>query len=274
MKVRQYGSSGPWVVVLHGGPGAGGYMDLLAHGLEASFRVLEPIQRGSGGAPLTVEVHVADLDDLVRRRCGDEPPALVGHSWGAMLALAYAAAYPRRVGSLVLISCGTFDAVSRSILRTRIEARMDSRLRRRVEHLSEEFPEADERLEQLGKLMLPVFSHDLAVSELRLEACDARAHDEAWQDMLRLQELGVYPTAFAAIEVPVLMLHGSVDPHPGSLIREALRPYLRQIEYREWERCGHYPWLERGVQDEFVAVLRRWLAKQSGLEEPGRTKSQ
>ena len=55
------------------------------------------------------------------------------------------------------------------------------------------------------------------------------------------------------------MLHGAADPHPGLMIRASLEPYLPQLEYHEWERCGHYPWLERAVRDEFFSVLRAWL---------------
>jgi hypothetical protein len=47
------------------------------------------------------------------------------------------------------------------------------------------------------------------------------------------------------------------------MILASLKPYLPEIEYREWERCGHYPWLERAVRDEFFAVLRGWLAQQA-----------
>lgn len=96
-----------------------------------------------------------------------------------------------------------------------------------------------------------------------VEVCDARGGQETWQDMLRLQEAGVYPSRFAAIEAPVLMLHGAADSHPGRLIRATLEPYLPHLEYVEWERCGPYPWLETGVRDEFE-VLRQWLAKHSG----------
>jgi pimeloyl-ACP methyl ester carboxylesterase len=79
---------------------------------------------------------------------------------------------------------------------------------------------------------------------------------------MRLQEAGVYPAAFGAITTPVLMLHGTYDPHPGQMIRASLAPYLPQLEYREWERCGHYPWNERFVRDEFFAGLHGWLARQ------------
>jgi pimeloyl-ACP methyl ester carboxylesterase len=91
--------------------------------------------------------------------------------------------------------------------------------------------------------------------------CDARAHRETWDDMMRLQDQGVYPASFAAIRAPVLMLHGTVDPHPGQMIRDSLQRYLPQLEYREWRRCGHCPWLERAVWQEFFTVLREWLLK-------------
>ncbi len=77
--------------------------------------------------------------------------------------------------------------------------------------------------------------------------------------MVRLQEAGVYPAAFAAIDVPVIMLHGAVDPHPGQMIRASLEPHLPQLEYQEWEHCGHYPWLEKAVGEDFCSVLREWL---------------
>jgi pimeloyl-ACP methyl ester carboxylesterase len=262
MQVRRYGTSGSLVVVLHGGPGAPGYMAPVARGLAGSFRVLEPLQRGSDGEPLTVARHVADLHELVESRCGGARPALVGHSWGAMLALAYAAAHPGCVVSLVLIGCGTFDPAARERLRAIREERMDDGLRRRLERLSEEFPDPDERLSVLGNLMRPLDSYELVPADREVEACDARAHQETWEDMVRLQEEGVYPAAFAAIAAPIIMLHGAVDPHPGRMIRASLEPYLPQLEYHEWERCGHYPWLEKIVRDEFFALLHEWLARQ------------
>jgi pimeloyl-ACP methyl ester carboxylesterase len=255
-------TSGPLVILLHGGPGAGGYLTPLARALADSFRVIEPLQRRSGDEPLTVAAHVGDLDELVVRDCEGGTPALVGHSWGAMLALAYAAAHPNRVRALVLIGCGTFDQAARDRMRVIIDEGMDDDVRRRIERLPEECPDPDERLRVLGNLMLPLYSYDAAVSELNIEVCDSRAHDETWWDMLRLQREAVYPSAFAAIVAPVLMIHGAVDPHPGRLIRATLLPYLARLEYRELERCGHYPWLETGVRDEFFAFLRQWLAEQ------------
>lgn len=264
MRVRTYGETGPPVIVLHGGPGAPGYMAPVARELAAQFRVLEPWQRGSGEQPLIVARHVADLRQLIAESCAGTAPALVGSSWGAMLALAYAADHAADRNPLVLVGCGTFDLASRQQLQQTLDERTDDTLRQRLAQLDDELSDPDERLAAMGRLILPLYSHDLLTTETELEACDARAHDETWADMVRQQDKGAYPTAFAAIEAPVLMLHGISDPHPGGMIRDSLAPHLPQLEYVEWARCGHYPWLERTTRDEFFAVLLRWLGRHLG----------
>jgi len=139
-----------------------------------------------------------------------------------------------------------------------IAERTDEQLRRSLSRLAD-VSDPDERLERLADLLLPIYSCDLAATDLELVGCDAKGQHESWTDMLQLQRRGVYPAAFAAIEAPVLMLHGAADPHPGRLIRASLEPYVSRLEHREWERCGHYPWLERAVRDELFETLRRWL---------------
>ena len=266
MKARMYGTRGPQVVVVHGGPGAPGSMAPVARELAGSCRVIEPWQRGSGGDPLTVARHVADLHELVGSRCAGSEPVLVGHSWGAMLVLAYAAEYPEEIGPLVLIGCGTFDPVSRSRLQRDLDRRLTPSLRRRLATLPQEIPDADERLRVAGELLQTPYSHALVDSVPAIGACDARAYRETWDDMLRLQQEQVYPGSFAAIKAPILMLHGAADPHPGAMIRASLKPFVPQLEYREWQHCGHYPWLETEVLDEFFAVLREWIFRHAGRE--------
>ena len=122
-RTRLHGEVGPLVIALHGGPAAIGNAGPLARGLAEGFRVLEPWQRRRAAEPLTVAGHVADLHDLITASCGGERPALVGESWGAMLALAYAAAHPQAVGPLALVGCGTFDPVSRAQLQATLAER-------------------------------------------------------------------------------------------------------------------------------------------------------
>jgi pimeloyl-ACP methyl ester carboxylesterase len=264
LRVRNHGTSGPRVIVLHGGPAATGHAAALARGLADSFRVLEPWQRGSGGEPLTVARHVEDLHELVESRCKNERPALVGESWGAMLALAYAAGYPRSAGPLGLVGCGTFDQTARDRLHAILEERTDNDLQQRLERLSAQFPDPGERMLKWQELTRPLYSYDPIPSdedEPEQAPFDLRAHTETWNSMVKLQEEGIYPSSFKSIRSPVLMLHGTYDPHPGRLIRDGLLHYLPQLEYYEWERCGHSPWLEKHVHDAFFKLLREWLTR-------------
>jgi len=251
LKFREYGESGPLVIPLHGGPGAPGYLAPLAESLSDSFRVLEPFQRPSGDVPLTVAVHVEDLHELV----ADLRPSLVGHSWGAMLALAYAAAHPDSAGPIVLIGCGTFDTESRRRLKELLHARTSVE----IAALEARIADPDELLRAKGRVWMQASSYDIDPAADDFPEVDARANQETWDDMLKLQREGIYPAAFRAIRSPVLMLHGADDPHPGRMIFESLRQYIPQIEYREWPKCGHYPWLERHAKYEFLKTLRGWL---------------
>ena len=262
MKVIAHGESGAWVIVLHGGPAAAGEAGPIARRLSSSFRVLEPWQRGSGAEPLTVARHVADIHELIAGRCSGRRPANVGESWGAMLALAYAAEHAGETGPIVLIGCGTFDPAARAEMNRRFDARTGPALREELNRLETAFPQVSERVMRLNELTRHIYLYDPLPVEPRdpdVPAFDMRAHQESWDDMMRLQASGHYPGAFARISAPVLMIHGAHDPHPGGMIRDNLKVYLPHLEYREWARCGHSPWLERFVRDEFFEAMEKWL---------------
>ncbi len=259
---RTYGERGAIVVLLHGGPGAPGYLAPLARALADEFRVIEPFQRRSepaGGAPLTVARHVGDLHEVIAGRCGGERPHIVGHSWGAMLGLAYGAEHAEAARSLVLIGCGTFDEAARGRMNAIRAERMTAELRARLARLEAHYADEDERLRAMGRFHQMIDSVELVRHADESAGFDARGHEETWGDMLRLQREGVYPAAFAAVRAPVLMLHGEDDPHPGEMIRESLARAMPQLEYESFGRCGHYPWIERAARVAFLGRLREWL---------------
>jgi pimeloyl-ACP methyl ester carboxylesterase len=257
IQVRTYGSGGPTVIVLHGGPGAPGSMAPVARELSSDFRVLEPLQRPSGDEPLTVARHIADLHEVIKVHSADEQPALVGHSWGANLALCYAAEHPESARAIVLVCSGTWDAKARARMREIIAERVTDDVRARLEMIDSS---SDEGLKQRGEIMGQLYSYDLLddVKDETIEV-DARSNKEVWDDVVRLQEADTYPTAFSIIKAPVLMVHGAHDPHPGTMIRDSLLPHIPHLEYVELKRCGHDPWRERYGREEFFRVLRGWL---------------
>lgn len=245
--------------LLHGGAGAPGYMSNLARRLCGEFHIIEPLQRRSGGEPLTVAVHVCDLQEVIEATSADRRPVIVGHSWGAMLGLAHAAAQPAAVAALALIGCGTFDPQTRAELHRRRAARMSDEFRQREAAIASIKADADARFREMGRLYTEVDSRLLIPHDDGLLTCDARGCDETWSDVLRLEQGGVCPAAFATIDAPVLMLHGDFDPHPGAMIRDSLAPHIRNLAYIEYADCGHHPWLEAACHDRFVADLAAWL---------------
>jgi len=262
MRTRTYGKTGPVVIVLHGGPAAVGEAAPVARGLSAQFRAIEPFQRGRGDEPLTVSRHVEDLHELVNSVHNDSRPSIVGESWGAMLALAYASAYPDSTAALVLIGCGTFDKASRTRMNETIESRIDDRLRKRLRSLADEYPDPRDRLQAEHTLTEKIYTFDAVAADEQMELTepfDIRAHTETWNDMLELQEKGTYPAAFSTIKSLALMLHGAYDPHPGKMIYASIKAYMPQLEYHELENCGHSPWKERLARKEFFMVMKNWL---------------
>jgi pimeloyl-ACP methyl ester carboxylesterase len=141
-----------------------------------------------------------------------------------------------------------------------LRLRMNDEIRERLAH-ADQLADEDQRSKTIAETIMPLYSYDPFSAPSEEEKIDARAQQETWDDMVRLQAEGVYPAAFASIKVPALMVHGTFDPHPGELIRASLEPFLPQLEYHEWEHCGHYPWLEKATHDKFFCLIREWLAR-------------
>lgn len=101
--------TGTPVVFLHGGPGQGSqsFAHFVGPYLERTNRMVYLDQRGAGRSErpwneaYSIELMVEDLEKL-RRAWGASRIDLVGHSFGTILALEYAAKYPDRVAHVVL----------------------------------------------------------------------------------------------------------------------------------------------------------------------------
>jgi proline iminopeptidase len=120
---REIGRGQP-IVVLHGGPDFDHTyflpdLDRLAD----TFRLIYYDQRGRGRSVdhvLPEEVTLtSDVDDIdrVRQHFRLQSLALLGHSWGTVLALEYALRHPKRVSHVILMNPGPASARDFAVLR-------------------------------------------------------------------------------------------------------------------------------------------------------------
>jgi proline iminopeptidase len=118
--VAQYGQpDAPAAVVLHGGPGSGTQPSVLEWFDLARQRVVLFDQRGAGQSQPQGDILnndsaklVADIE-MIRERLRIERWMVVGGSWGATLALLYAAQHASRIRAMVLR--GSFLASQREL---------------------------------------------------------------------------------------------------------------------------------------------------------------
>ena len=200
---------------------------------------------------------VADLD-AVRRHLGLERTALLGHSWGATLALLYALAHPERVTGLVYVSGTGIDpgapwhARYRANLERRVgpaaaRPRTDGEERERcIVQWSADFADPDRARAHAERLADPW----LAVNH----ACNAALGAEA----RRLCDGGDLAERCRRLEVPTLIVDGAADIRPRDAV-DSLAAALPSVRRVVLEDAGHLPWVEapEGFRDavtEFLAA--------------------
>jgi pimeloyl-ACP methyl ester carboxylesterase len=256
---RTWGKPPYKVATIHGGPGATGEMASVADELSKTLGVLEPLQTAKSvmGQAEELRITVEEHADL--------PVTLVGHSWGAWLALIVAARYPALVKKLILVASGPFEE--------KYAAGLDGeRLNRLSEADRIEFLKAAEIInDPVGK------EKDKALANLGALAAKADTYDALPMPQYKLPEglgvseavyQGVMPEALELrasgkllgmgekIKCPVVAIHGDYDTHPWEGVKVPLSPVLKEFKFILLQKCGHEPWMEKYARDEFFKVLR------------------
>jgi proline iminopeptidase len=246
--------TGPPVVCLHGGPGLWDYLEPLAALLDDTFTVIRFDQRGcgrsTGGGPFTIAQAVDDMDQ-VRVALGFGRWAVAGHSWGAELAIRYAARHPGRTATVAYIGgIGAGDGY-----RAPFRAELDRRLgpdRDRWAALAA-IPAGERTPDEERELCLLQWRPDFSPASRPAEHAQAlwntrpagagintTANRELWADRVTEDLL----KAAAGITCPVFMLFGADDPRPWTASDSLLAalPDARRVVFDD---AGHAPWVER-----------------------------
>lgn len=247
--------TGPPVVLLHGGPGLWDYLAPLAALLDGTFTVIRFDQRGCGrsspyAGSFTIAQAVDDMDQ-VRVAYGLGRWAVAGHSWGAELAVRYAAEHSGRTTAIAYIAGigagNAYRAPHAAEFKRRLQGDYDRWAELSAIPARDRTPDEDREccLLQWG----PDFSPSGAPAEHARALWDTRppgasinetAHRQLWADR-GTEDLC---RAAARVTCPVTMICGADDPRPwtvtGSLL--AALPDASRIVFDE---AGHSPWAER-----------------------------
>ncbi|WP_338868631.1 alpha/beta hydrolase [Myxococcus stipitatus] len=278
------------IVVVHGGPGLPPVEPWRASLLMSdTFRWHFYDQRGSGESsrPFTnaptggtwqamqeVEARLglgAQLADLerIRRLLGQERLTLVGHSFGALVAALYAAEWPERVESLVLVAPAPLVTMPTGDgdLFAQVQARLDEpgqqALKAWMKH-SFDFParlkDDEARLSRhfadFGPLYLQALRRD--TPEARLPETGAAGGFLSLGLYLSLGRTHDWSTWLRRVRAPTLVIHGAKDLQPRSATQRVVEalPHARLVELAD---SGHFPFEER--PEDFAATVRAFLTE-------------
>jgi len=259
------------VLFLHGGPGYNSYSfaRLMGPRLEKSRRMVYLDQRGCGRSErpwngrYSLEVLVADLEAL-RQELGLERWVLLGHSFGGTLALEYAARYPQHVAGMVFVSGFSDAAASFSTWKSELERQYPGRLAET--ETPEEASDYERVMEALQGLDARTFFHTLQFRDAtylqQQEEVDAESGLRNTGELSRAlfsNELPGYRfTAAERLTVPVLVIGGRYDQTIGLESMKALAKALPRATLLEYERSGHFPYLEE--PNRFEQDVSRFLS--------------
>jgi proline iminopeptidase len=257
---RRFGDKGPVYVLLSGGPGLEpAYVDPVAVELARDRTVVVLDQRGTGtsrealgdGSALTVAGAVADLDGL-REALGLRRLSLLGHSWGAMLSMAYAAAHGDRVASLALLDPGGPDPTFFKGFGERIGARLTA-----ADNAAALAAQQANSADGVQRAILPGFFYDHAKglafqASLPQHFANSDVNRTMYTDVAAHYDV---TKTLSGTTIPTLLLYGSNDP---SRVAEAqldtLFPHATKVMVAD---SGHFPWLENPTP--FYAAMRAFL---------------
>ncbi len=247
----------PPLLLLHGGPGAHHdylYPQMLE--LATTHRVITYDQRGGGRSktddptPITWRTQVDDLARIVTE-FALSPPAIVGYSWGALLAMLYAIECQQSTtlsrllpARLVLISPAPVTRLWRQQFEATLGARGRSAtiLAMREELAASGLRERDPVAYRQRGFELSVagyFADPQRAASLTPFRVTGRVQQSVWESLGDFDLTG----ALQALPCPTLVVYGMQDPIPlesAQAVAAALRGDLVVLD-----DCGHVPYVEQ-----------------------------
>jgi proline iminopeptidase len=277
--------SGRNVLVVHGGPGIPFRVGMSGlKPLTAKYRFNYYDQRGSGDSTrpfdrfnspnlgknmavldrsLGLGAQIADIE-RIRIILGEEKLILVGHSWGGFLSALYAAEFPERVESLILISPATTLVLPQKgpdyydIIRERLaegqRAEYDALVKDYLD-FNKIFKLSDDDLVSMNDAF---GAYVLSTTDARLFKPGRSGGFMIWAMYASMGKRHDYRKALSSIIAPTLVLCGSKDLMTVDSIRE-YADLIPGSRFVVMEGASHFAYEEQ--PEKFAATLSDFLEK-------------
>lgn len=224
------------MVLLHGFPLDHHLWDGVVPLLEDQFDLIVPDLRGFGGSSTvdsfySMEDYASDVAALLDH-LGIPKAAIVGHSMGGYVALAFARLFPDRVSGLGLVSSQVLDDAPE---------RKEGRYKSAAEV-------ADKGISSVVETMAPKFTSDTRLQEYARTSME-KQQPAAYIGALKAMAERVDSTPLlSTISYPVVLIHGDADSLiPVDRARE-VKASFPQSHFVEIRGAGHIPMMEAKEQ--------------------------
>ncbi len=247
--VRKHGDNP--VIVLHGGPGAIGSARSLAEELGA-VEVLNYAQ--------SIQGQLEEINEAVQAM-KSKVPIIVGHSWGAWLAVIYASKFSVR--KVILVGCGAFDEKYLSGMQARRKGKLTREEEKRVDEYFLQLNRGQLReISDFNRLMNKMDAYE-PIGHDDLDKFDFQGHGMLMDEFRPLRKSGSLLEMVKKIECEIVVFHGLDDPHPLAGITEPFDQAGISYTLHTFSKCGHTPWQEQYAKDVFLHVIKAVIRESS-----------
>jgi len=251
---------GPPLLVHHSGPGLD-HTVIAPHlsPLARDVRLVCFDHRGTGrsAAPRGDNAYHIDrfVEDIAALADGLSlgPFALLGHSFGGIVALQFALAHPDLLTQLILVSTPASHHYIEDV-ESALPELLEPAALAELASLQDTPPSAQVMRRSL-ELLSPIYFHDPArVSRLELESVRFGPDTQAvWAS---LEGFDLRPR-LSEVRVPALVIAGAQDRAVTPETAKELADGLRDGRLRVIEKSGHYPFIE--APEGFLSAVREFL---------------
>ena len=256
---RVFGAGRP-LIVINGGPGRSSqtFVPLAEKLSEKNLKVILFDQRGTGQSTLkvvdsstiTMSHMVRDLESL-RTHLHLPKLSILGHSFGGMYAMSYAAQYPNKVEALILSASGGIDLSWQQYTRNNMLVRLSEDAKERYQHWTSDEQIARDpltaALESL-RVLLPAYVYDqkfvpeIEQALINLEYYFPEVNRLVWDDLKKSNYS--LEKSFRKFKAPTLILAGRQD-FLGEAVPLRIQANIAGSKLEFLDKCSHYPWLDQ-----------------------------